>query len=237
MKRSKKLVFSDEAIKQLGITKKEFVAQLGKHAYEPQWAKAKQTDSSRYPDYPEPSDYDDIKSPGVWHDFVEHYRKDLFNPYTPPKNAARLKAITDAALTMHEQHPEWKLRTVPLSETPDCPTEQDFIRLESWFADAQVKWLATMETPKEKTLNASVTPPKTDATKNVSAEAKAVAILIDHPEWSDTRIAHEADINRTTLYKLPKFMEARRLLKEQGKKSLPRGSKDGETGTMEAWEK
>jgi len=91
-------------------------------------------------------------------------------------------------------------------------------------------------TAKEKTLNASAIPPKTDATKNVSAEAKAVAILIDNPDWSDTRIAGEAGINRTTLYKFPKFREGRRLLKEQGKKSLPSGSKDGETGDMEAWE-
>lgn len=81
------------------------------------------------------------------------------------------------------------------------------------------------------------TQPKADTDKNVSAEAKAMAILIDHPDWSDTRIAKEAGIYRTTLYGLPKFVKARRLLKEQGKKFLPRGNKDGETGNMEAWEK
>jgi hypothetical protein len=79
--------------------------------------------------------------------------------------------------------------------------------------------------------------PKAETAKNVSAEANAIAILIDNPEWSNTRIAKEAGIYRTTLYDFPKFMEARRLQKEEGKKSLPGGSKDGETGTMEAWER
>lgn len=47
----------------------------------------------------------------------------------------------------------------------------------------------------------------------VSKEAKAVAILMDHPEWSDSRIAAEVPCHRATLFTWPKFVAARKAMK------------------------
>jgi len=69
---------------------------------------------------------------------------------------------------------------------------------------------------------------------NMSKEALALALLVEHPEWSNTRIAKEIGVNRRSLYRWPRFRAARDTLK-QGKGDLPRGRKDGETGTVEAW--
>jgi len=69
-----------------------------------------------------------------------------------------------------------------------------------------------------------------------SAEDKAIAVLRKHPDWTDTRIAEEAGINRTTLYKFMDYKYVRQLLKEVGRKELAHGSKDGETGNMDAWD-
>lgn len=47
----------------------------------------------------------------------------------------------------------------------------------------------------------------------LSGEAKAVAILMDHPEWSDSRIAAEVPCHRSTLYTWPKYVAARKAMK------------------------
>ena len=67
-----------------------------------------------------------------------------------------------------------------------------------------------------------------------SKEALALAVLADHPDWSDTEIAKKAGCNRTTLYTFKKFMAAREILRE-GKNDIPRGSKFPDEG-MEAWD-
>ena len=67
-----------------------------------------------------------------------------------------------------------------------------------------------------------------------SKEALALAVLADHPDWSDTQIAKKAGCNRTTLYTFKKFMAAREILRE-GKSDLPRGSKYPDEG-VEAWD-
>ncbi len=75
-------------------------------------------------------------------------------------------------------------------------------------------------------------------TKNkdvLTGEAKALAMLVEHPDWPDTKIAKTIGVNRTTLYDWPKFKKAKEALK-QGQKDLPKGSKSGETGNMEAWD-
>jgi hypothetical protein len=66
----------------------------------------------------------------------------------------------------------------------------------------------------------------------LSPKAKAIAALIDHPEWPDTKIAEAAGINRTTLYNYPDFKYARKVQKQR-KGEIPHGSKDQE-GTIEA---
>jgi len=48
--------------------------------------------------------------------------------------------------------------------------------------------------------------------KQPSLEARALAMLTDHPEWSDTKIAGELQCSRTSLYRFSKFTAARELL-------------------------
>lgn len=74
--------------------------------------------------------------------------------------------------------------------------------------------------------------PKPDA---LSGEEKALALLVKHSEWSDTKIAKAVPCHRTTLYKWDRYMKARAALKS-GKSTKPKGSKSGETGDVEAWE-
>jgi hypothetical protein len=75
---------------------------------------------------------------------------------------------------------------------------------------------------------------ETQRADGLTGEALALAMLVEHPDWSDTKIAKAVGVNRTTLYDWPNFKKAKEALK-QGKKELPRGSKNGETGDMEAW--
>ena len=69
----------------------------------------------------------------------------------------------------------------------------------------------------------------------LTGEEKALALLVSHPEWSDTRIAEAVPCARTTLYKWNRFAAARETLKS-GRDRLPHGEKDRETGKIEAWE-
>jgi len=75
----------------------------------------------------------------------------------------------------------------------------------------------------------------TQRADGLTGEALALAMLVKHPEWSDTKIAKAVGVYRTTLYDWPNFKKAKEVLKE-GKKELPRGSKNGDTGDVEAWE-
>jgi hypothetical protein len=71
--------------------------------------------------------------------------------------------------------------------------------------------------------------------KALTKEALALAMLVEHPDWPDTKIAKAVGVSRTTLYDWSNFKKAKETLK-QGKNHLPKGSKDGKTGKMEAWE-
>jgi transcriptional regulator of acetoin/glycerol metabolism len=68
--------------------------------------------------------------------------------------------------------------------------------------------------------------------EKLSAKARVLAILVEHQGWSNTKIAKEAGINRTTLYNYPEFKTARKMQK-QNKEKIPRGRKDQE-GNVEA---
>ncbi len=67
----------------------------------------------------------------------------------------------------------------------------------------------------------------------LTREAKALALLVQHPEWTDTAIAKSVPCSRTTLYDWPKYMAAREALR-QGRGQKPRGTKDDD-GNLEAW--
>jgi hypothetical protein len=70
-----------------------------------------------------------------------------------------------------------------------------------------------------------------------SADERACAVLFAHQDWTKTQIAEAAGIKRPTLYKLLRFQEAWNFLNEQSKRErkMTRGTKDPETGRMEAW--
>jgi hypothetical protein len=72
---------------------------------------------------------------------------------------------------------------------------------------------------------------------DLTGEEKALALLVAHPEWTDAKIAEKAGVSRTTLYKpnWTRYQAAREALR-RGRGSLPRGTKDGETGDIEAWD-
>lgn len=56
----------------------------------------------------------------------------------------------------------------------------------------------------------AATPAPTSA---MSGEAKVLAVLVDHPDWTDTKIAGAAGVHRTTLYTYDRFVKAREQLK------------------------
>lgn len=75
---------------------------------------------------------------------------------------------------------------------------------------------------------------------DMSPEARAMAVLADNPTWNITQIAKEANVDRQRLYEMPTFMAARKIQqdaeKDSYKKRIPKGSKDNETGDIEAWQ-
>jgi len=80
------------------------------------------------------------------------------------------------------------------------------------------------------------TPAKRDLGDNgpdeasMSGEAKAMAILIDKPEWTNKRIAQEVGVHEKTLSRYLRFQAARKHLKEAGRAALARGHKRADRG-------
>ncbi len=83
-------------------------------------------------------------------------------------------------------------------------------------------------------VGASLTEEIPQPADSLTGEDKALALLIRHPKWSDTKIAKAVPCHRTTLYKWPTYRKACEALKS-ARNDMPQGSKDGETGTVEAW--
>lgn len=48
--------------------------------------------------------------------------------------------------------------------------------------------------------------------ERIGKEAMALAVLADHPDWPDERIAELAGCNRSSLYRMPRYMMARQAL-------------------------
>jgi hypothetical protein len=67
----------------------------------------------------------------------------------------------------------------------------------------------------------------------LSKQGQALALLADHPDWTDEKIAEAVGLNRTSLYRMKKFTAARQVLR-RGKLERPRGRKDRD-GKLEAW--
>ena len=56
---------------------------------------------------------------------------------------------------------------------------------------------------------AAVGPAEGATETSLGAEEKAIAALVAHPEWSDTKIAEHAGCHRTSLYRWPLYVAAR----------------------------
>jgi hypothetical protein len=70
--------------------------------------------------------------------------------------------------------------------------------------------------------------------KGISKKGKALAALVDHPDWTDEQIADAAGCHVKSLYRMRDFVTARAALRG-GRDSMPVGTKDGDSGDMEAW--
>lgn len=61
----------------------------------------------------------------------------------------------------------------------------------------------------------------TDPGDCLTSEEKALAALVAHPGWTDTRIASYVGCSRTSLYRWPRYIAAREAL-ESGRQQIPR---------------
>jgi predicted DNA-binding protein (UPF0251 family) len=59
-------------------------------------------------------------------------------------------------------------------------------------------------------------PKEGEAQVTATGEALAVVKMIEHPDWTDEKIAKEIGVSRTTLYDWPQFKAARAVQKEPG---------------------
>lgn len=78
-------------------------------------------------------------------------------------------------------------------------------------------------------------PAHTKTKSRYTGVALALAMLAEHPDWTDKKIAKEIGISRTTLYTWPDFKKAKEILKQERKRLL-KGSKNSKTGELEAWQ-
>jgi hypothetical protein len=80
-------------------------------------------------------------------------------------------------------------------------------------------------------------PNATNGQQQTTLQRKALSLFLrlQHPEWSDERVANEAGYKGPR--QLYRMAEYRRLkdAKRDGKGRLPRGTRDAETGRVEAW--
>ena len=85
----------------------------------------------------------------------------------------------------------------------------------------------------DKPLNSEADGPD-DRTK-LTGEALALATIVQYPEWTDIQVAKHIGYSRTSLYRWPRYREAKASLRAS-RADHPRGTRDGETGSIEAWE-
>ncbi len=71
--------------------------------------------------------------------------------------------------------------------------------------------------------------PTDDTGPSLGGEERALAILVKHPDWTDTQIADAAGVSRTSLYRMTRYTQARRVTAEHGRRT--RGQRqDAQTG-------
>jgi hypothetical protein len=71
--------------------------------------------------------------------------------------------------------------------------------------------------------------------KRGDLQHRALALLFEHTDWTNKRIAEELDCHPKSLSRFEKFTKARAEIKS-GRNELPRGCKDGRSGSIDAWD-
>lgn len=64
-------------------------------------------------------------------------------------------------------------------------------------------------------------------------QSRALAVLAAHPGWTDTAIAKAAGVNRTSLYKWPRYKMARGVARASGRAKMPSGFRRGHDGAID----
>jgi hypothetical protein len=124
-----------------------------------------------------------------------------------------------------------------------CPAPTNVVRLDNLLSVNLTELKRRIETDearvKENTdgegSDESKKPKVGNGGDGMTKEAKAVAVLIDHPDWSNQKIAEAAGCHVKSLSRMSKFRSARSMQKS-GKRERPLGRKDL-NGDVEAEDK
>jgi hypothetical protein len=67
---------------------------------------------------------------------------------------------------------------------------------------------------------------------------EAMLVALQHPDWTNKQVAEAVDCHEKYLTSREAhfYKELRKMQREQRRKSLPRGTKSGDDGGMEAWD-
>jgi hypothetical protein len=123
-------------------------------------------------------------------------------------------------------------------------TDEDAAVVQTWIDDVEAD-LPSGTTPAQGDQDvmgdgkAPETPGDPQTDRKVQAKkrlATAMVLVQDHPDWSDRQITRQAGYkNHSSLSRSETYQKAAAIARRK-KVDLPRGTKDGETGSLEAWE-
>jgi hypothetical protein len=116
---------------------------------------------------------------------------------------------------------------------------------EGYKADVE-RWLKDLAVPPQqldddeppKVVLTNITDPR--ATRELKSKMKlatAMCLVQEHPDWSDRTIAKSAGYETHSALSKSKTYQTAAAMARGQRTDLPRGSKDGQTGNLEAWEK
>lgn len=139
-------------------------------------------------------------------------------------------AITDPRLRESLDR-DWD-RDAPLATVPPSLMEEGSsvgAQVITALLDRLVDTPSAAEKPSDKPVGRAGGP-----AASMDNEAKALALLAMHEDWTVTDIAKSLGVNRTTPYDWPRFKAALAVRKASRRDRLPRGRKDGK-GNLDAW--
>ena len=108
---------------------------------------------------------------------------------------------------------------------PDVPKGDNIVDYLNWCLDGMLA-----NEPTDATREGE----KDSPSDSLNKEAKALAALVQHPGWTDKQIAEYAGCHVKSLYRMRKFVGARKMLRGK-KRDMPRGRKTSERD-VEAWD-